>query len=283
MKCVNFDVPFRRHLAAWVEANRKKYGNAEKLEVALDEKMLDLVKEWEETPADWLSGVSPAAYFQQFDNAKLLVDHLHDYVKQRVPIPDLLLERIKMLKDSEPCLAALVQKEGAAMEVRTMALDLLEEIESVALVVYAVSSLAQRTVEEELADHFVSYLKNVRGPERTRVLELALEAYADATAYGKRDLIDVLSIFHADARVYAILEKALVDADEDIALYAAYLGEYSDARALDVLQKTLVLKDVGYLDFIEIRNSIEALGGKYEGEMPNFEGDPQYEAVKLMK
>ena len=39
------------------------------------------------------------------------------------------------------------------------------------------------------------------------------------------------------------------------------------------------LSDIGYVDYIELRNAIESLGGD-PGEERTFYGDPDYEAMR---
>ena len=65
------------------------------------------------------------------------------------------------------------------------------------------------------------------------------------------------------------------------ALYASFLGKLGDARAIDELKPLLNLTDLSYLDYIELRNAVEELGGD-PGEDRTFYGDPDYEAMRNM-
>ena len=59
------------------------------------------------------------------------------------------------------------------------------------------------------------------------------------------------------------------------------MGKLGDCRAIAPLQQLLGLSDLGYMDYIELRNAIEALGGD-PGEERTFYGDPDYEAMRNM-
>ena len=61
------------------------------------------------------------------------------------------------------------------------------------------------------------------------------------------------------------------------ALLAGYLGKLGDDRALPALEKAAKRDDVRYLDFIELRNAIEQLGGTAPER--EFDSDPDYEAL----
>ena len=45
------------------------------------------------------------------------------------------------------------------------------------------------------------------------------------------------------------------------------------------IKELIDLPDVGYVDYIELRNAIETLGGD-PGEERTFYGDPDYEAMR---
>ena len=62
-------------------------------------------------------------------------------------------------------------------------------------------------------------------------------------------------------------------------LYASLLGKLGDERALDALNRALDREEINYLDYIEIRDAIEALGGECAHER-DFNGDPYYETLK---
>ena len=63
------------------------------------------------------------------------------------------------------------------------------------------------------------------------------------------------------------------------ALFASYLAKYGDERALPALQRAAEAPELPYLDFVEIANAMEALGGERPAER-EFAGDPYYESLK---
>ena len=87
--------------------------------------------------------------------------------------------------------------------------------------------------------------------------------------------------FPGDERVYRYLVDKLRNRPEQRALYASFLGKLGDARAIDELKPLLNLTDLSYMDYIELRNAVEELGGD-PGEDRTFYGDPDYEAMRNM-
>ena len=100
---------------------------------------------------------------------------------------------------------------------------------------------------------------------------------------GENDMYiaDVLVYHKGEDKVYKLLEKLFLSGRNN-PLYAAYLGMYEDERALPLLQKKIAQQDLGYVEFLELRNSIERLGGEVDAER-DFSFDPDYTVLKNIK
>ena len=89
MKCIDFDRQFEAYMRAWIEKNGEKYKN--NMDV-IEAMMPEIYMEYLSMPASWLDGESPEAYFEQYDDAAMLVEWMCAYYEQDVPVPDLLLQ-----------------------------------------------------------------------------------------------------------------------------------------------------------------------------------------------
>ena len=107
MERIDFDEHFSDDLNAWVEKNRAKYKRPE----ALEEAAAEYYMVWLQTPAKWLGGVAPGAYFDRCDAGEL-VTLLKDYESAELPVPDPLLTRLEELNQPEPVLALLRDTEA---------------------------------------------------------------------------------------------------------------------------------------------------------------------------
>ena len=106
-------------------------------------------------------------------------------------------------------------------------------------------------------------------------------AFTAADDAGKEALLDVLADFPGDDDVVAYAIRRFEQCPDKRALFAGYLGKLGDERALAPLSDAAESVKVSYIDFIEIRNAIERLGG--EAPVRDFEGDPTYRAVKRLQ
>ena len=273
MKCINFDRAFERYMAEWMKENSEKY--KDDMDV-IEDMMPDVYLEFLKKPADFLDGVAPQDYFEQFDNADMLVNWLCDYIAQGVPVPDLLLERVTALGDpAEKSLLALVARDDLPEETQMTAISLLREMESKAPMQRYIDFIASLEEPSDKGDLCAEALMSMG----ESVVEPILAALSGAGQTGRDIFADVLSNYPGDERIYELMIERFVTRDERRALFASYLAKLGDERAIPMLKEAAQSPDINYLDYVEVVNAIEALGGERPPER-EFAGDPYYESLK---
>jgi hypothetical protein len=272
MKPIDFDARFAETLNTWMEKYRKKFKRSEDMEDAAP----DVYLEWLATPAPWLGGATPGEYFDRYGDARTLVELLTGYVREGVPVPDPLISRIEALGQEEPVLALLRDTE-APCEARMHAVELLRQWDSSAPMVDYLRWQVERVEDEELLENALESLR-LMGAE---VFRPAKAAFLAADEAGREALLDVLADFPADDDTLGFALKQLREKKESRALYAGYLGKLGDDRALEPLLDAAEESALPYVDFIEIRNAIERLGG--EAPVRDFSDDPTYLAVRRLQ
>ena len=273
MKCINFDRAFERYMAEWMKENSEKY--KDDMDVTED-MMPDVYLEFLKKPADFLDGIAPQDYFEQFDNADMLVNWLCDYIAQGVPVPDLLLERVTALGDpAEKSLLALVARDDLPEETQMTAISLLREMESKAPMQRYVDYIASLEEPSDKGDLCAEALMSMG----ESVVEPILAALSGAGQTGRDIFADVLSNYPGDERIYELMIERFVTRDERRALFASYLAKLGDERAIPMLKEAAQSPDINYLDYVEVVNAIEALGGERPPER-EFSGDPYYESLR---
>jgi hypothetical protein len=272
MELFDFDGRFNQTLNAWIEENRKKYRRPEDMEDVAAE----LYETWLSTPADWLGGVAPGEYYRRFDDARALAELLKRHVAEDVPVPDPLTERLAELAD-EDALLSLVRDSSAPCEARMTAIALLRQLESTAPMVDYIRWQVERKEDDDLLDNALESLRCM-GEAVRRPAKIAFTAADDA---GKEALLDVLADYPGDADVADFAIRRFEQCPEKRAMYAGYLGKLDDERAMEPLLAAAESPKVSYIDFIEIRNAIERLGG--EAPVRDFDDDPTYRAVKRLQ
>lgn len=273
MKCINFDRAFERYMAEWIKENSEKY--KDDMDV-IEDMMPDVYLEFLKKPADFLDGVAPQDYFEQFDNTDMLVSWLCDYIAQGVPVPDLLLERVTALGNpAEKSLLALVARDDLPEETQMTAISLLREMESKAPMQRYIDYIASLEEPSDKGDLCAEALMSMG----ESVVEPVLATLSSAGQTGRDIFADVLSNYPGDERIYELMIERFVTRDERRALFASYLAKLGDERAIPMLKEAAQSPDINYLDYVEVVNAIEALGGERPPER-EFSGDPYYESLR---
>ena len=199
MKCINFDRAFERYMAEWIKENSEKY--KDDMDV-IEDMMPDVYLEFLKKPADFLDGVAPQDYFEQFDNADMLVNWLCDYIAQGVPVPDLLLERVTALGNpAEKSLLALVARDDLPEETQMTAISLLREMESKAPMQRYVDYIASLEEPSDKGDLCAEALMSMG----ESVVEPILATLSSAGQTGRDIFADVLSNYPGDERIYELM------------------------------------------------------------------------------
>ena len=276
MKCVNLDKEFRMYLQKWMKANQKKYPTYD----AMEEAMPQVYDGFLETPMALLGGVSPRDYFGAMADAPALVRYMEDYIKQRVPVPDIMLERIAELgPQAEEALMKLLLKERAPKEARLLTIDLLRRIDSIKpMDLYVAWQTARGEGEDEMADLALEAL-DAMGENAVPAMR---KAFDEATNEGREALLGLLSKYPCDDGLVRGALQMLLNREGRIAVLADYLGRMGSQEVLEPLKELAGSDETGYLDYIELRNAIERLGG-IAPERDWDETDPEYTALRALQ
>ena len=112
------------------------------------------------------------------------------------------------------------------------------------------------------------------------VVQPILQNLNQACPAGQEALMEVLSNFPGDDRIFRLAIRLFEEKKERRALFAGYLAKLGDDRALPALISAAQEPGLPYLTFIEVRNAIESLGGVCPER--EYDDDPEYEALRQM-
>lgn len=239
-----------------------------------------LYAEWADKPCAALDGCSPRAWFARLDTPEALVEALTAYARADMEPPELLLDRF--FDVGAVCAApleALARDGGESAALRAQALDLLnglDEARAVRVATDAVLAAQESDAFCELAAEILASRVDADIADRL------LDGYDAAPDFARTLILEALCNFPGDARVYERMLEMLKNRPEQRADAARLLGRYGDARAIEPLKALLDLTDIGYYEYMEVRNAVEALGGEVENER-EFYGDPDYEYLRELE
>ena len=254
MPLINFDEHFADYTAEWMKTHQDEYETVDEMEDDLPRIYMSFLN----TRASWLGMLTPGSYFTQFEDPKVLVDWLRAYCEAEVPVPELLTEQITTV--GRPCekrLLRLLEDEEAPDEARMIAISLLREMESTLPRMLYIRWQLNRNPRDELKDHALESLTEMG----SAVVQPILQNLKDANSAGEEALLEVLSHFPGNEEIFRLALRLFRERKDRRALFAGYLAKLGDDRALPDLMKAAEEEGLSYLEFIEIRNAIETLGG----------------------
>lgn len=270
MQLIDFDERFADYLRVWMAGHEDDFDNADQMEDAVPE----VYQSFLDSPADWLGGIKPGEYFDSFHDAAELIRLMNAYIDRGVSLPDMLLNRLVELGgEAEEALTALLDDDGAGAEKKMLCVTLLRELESILPMERYIAWQYEREDEDELCDNAMESLEEMGETACAAMLD-ALEGASPA---GKEALLVSLSRYPGDDRILEGLLQLIELRPHRLAILAASLGRLGDARALPILNRLAEEEGLRYLDYIELRSAIEALGG--EAPQREFYDDPEYEAL----
>ncbi|MEE1199977.1 MAG: hypothetical protein U0L09_04935 [Christensenellales bacterium] len=273
MRIIDFDEKFFDYARTWMAMHP---GMTEK---QVEQQYNEIMINWLNAPAKWLDGVAPGEYFNRYDNPKDLIKLLEEYDKRDIGLPEALYSRIVCMGES--CTKRLIEiasDEARSESLRATAIALLNDIGTDAprnLYIDLVCNLRKQNELSEMAADILSL------SDPTVVDEL-MDRFENSSEYGQELILDICCNFKGNELVYQRCVEKIKNCPEKRAYYASLLGKLGDDRAVDLLMRFLSLTELTYLDYIEIRNAIEGLGGD-PGEQRTFYGDPDYEAMRNLE
>ena len=272
MKIIDFDAYFTDVLNDWIDKNQGRFKKPDDME----NEVPDVYLRWLNTPADWLDGATPGAYFDQFSDSAELCETLKQYIVEEISVPDPLLDRLADLADAQ-VLLDLAKDKSAPCEARMAAIELLRQIESTLPMVEFIRWQVERDDEDDVLDNALESLRQMGEAVR----KPAKIAFTAADLEGKEALLDVLADYPGDEDVFQFALEQFKTQTDKRGLFAGYLAKLDDDRALEYLLDVAESDDVSYMDFIEIRSAIERLGS--EAPVKDWTNDPTYKAFRRLQ
>lgn len=272
MKIIDFDVKFFEYAQTWMAIHPGL------TEQQVEDHYNEIMLSWLNAPASWLNGETPGTYFNRYDQPKDLMKLMEEYDKRDIGLPEPLYARIVAL--GEACakpLTMIAADDGKPETLRASAIALLRDIGTDAPKEVFVDLVSQCKEPNELSEMAADILDQADAD----VVEELMARYDGAPEYAQMLMLDICCNFPEHPDLLERILSKLRNCPDERAYYASLLEKLGNPAALDTLQQFLTLSDLSYLDYIEIRNAVESLGGD-PGEERTFYGDPDYEAMRTM-
>ncbi len=267
MKFENLDKLFELYVQEAVRKNKEKYSSHE----ALEDDLGMLFNRFENVRIKTLDGKTPKEYAAELREDGEIFDYVSKCLENNIEVTDTICDEVVRAEGATEYLNGLLYENNK--DAKLLAALLLKEID-----------------DEEVEDIFISVLTNDEMPDEVKTVafeylsdgddcvpEKILEIINFVPEKNQGILVEVLSNFKGRKDVFYWLVTMLQRA-EDVPTYAGLLGRYGDAAAIDILKSFASEVDINYVEFVEIRNAVEELGGEMTEEK-DFSDDPYYKYI----
>ncbi len=254
---IDFDSQFNEYMDECADKLLKEGKKPEEIEAVIPE----MYETWAKKAASYFDGMS----------SNELTEMLGAYMDEEIDVPDILMDKISDTAGCEQGVYDLFMQDRSE-ENKILLMSLLSDMDS------------EKPTDE--------YIRIVRRNETCELTEAAAEAlkYASAqekilAAYDEEYDTDVKErlmyvLIYAEPACEGLAQKLseLLDETEHKAIVAGMISHYGDDSCLPALKRAENSDIIGYIDYVEICDAIEALGGETKRER-EFNGDEYYEMV----
>lgn len=267
MKFENLDKLFELYVQEAVRKNKEKYSSHE----ALEDDLGMLFNRFENVRIKTLDGKTPKEYAAELREDGEIFDYVSKCLENNIEVTDTICDEVVRAEGAIEYLNGLLYENNK--DAKLLAALLLKEID-----------------DEEVEDIFISVLTNDEMPDEVKTVafeylsdgdecvpEKILEIINSVPEKNQGILVEVLSNFKGRKDVFYWLVTMLQRA-EDVPTYAGLLGRYGDPAAIDIFKSFASEVDINYVEFVEIRNAVEELGGEMTEEK-DFSDDPYYKYI----
>lgn len=268
---IDFDKMFEEYAMEWFKEHEDDYETAEQME----SDMPDIYERWASSPSHKLGGIAPRAFFDSIEKPQELIGILVGTSEGECNPCSLLMDKIAETPECAPLLAKVIEQKTAGVKLKMLCVNLLTESGSAHPLNIYTDWIKDKTVDADLRELGIEVLCEHADEVKQRLFDMI-----DGADIAQKTVIaEILINAERDERTFKLLSELFAEGD-NIPLYAGYIGKYGDERAAAQLYRAL--DSCNYMEYIEIKNAIERMGGVVD-DVRDFSDDVYYKALKGIK
>ena len=250
---IDIDELFNEYINEFIEENTGKLSVSD-----IEKRISELYAEFCNYKCEELGGLTPIEYLKTFETKELLTV-FKDGITSGESASEFLCEVLATRHDAEDELLKMALSKDEELSVCAVnVLGAMGEEKSLNLFVQVLS-------EKKLPTNVCEVMTEALCSHADKVKESAINAY-NPNGIGAESFEEVFSNMSKDERVFKLLYACFLNNKSNLAINASYLAKYGDERALTVLYSTIKRNDLSIIDYSEIKNAIEKLGGEVEDD-----------------
>lgn len=264
---IDFDLMFEQYLIAFYKENSEIYRIED-----MEDMLPDVYEKWATSSSEQLGGIAPRMFFENITSASELIDILIGTSSDKQNPCSLLLDRIAEIKECGEGLTKIIIGNFSVKQ-KMIAINLMKEIDATHPLKEYINWLKDNEEHKSLKELAIEILCENANDSKENIFEV-LEGSSDDVL--KLTALEILIRADKDERTFNLLME-MFEKGVDRAVTAVYIGKYGDERSVATLYKAL--DTCNYMEYIEIKNAIERMGGIVE-DTRDFSDDLYFDKIK---
>ena len=267
MQYFDLEELFMKSVREKVLSDKEKYSNVK----VIEKELMGMYLDWVQHSNEELDGFTPIEYVKIVDKSGNLFDYIEYMLNTEREVSDIVTDALVKRDDAIELVKKLLQSNDR--NTLKYAFTVMFELDNSLVTDLCIDVIRSKDENQEKIGACYEMLAEDNDEAVDKILSIMYEVDEDTQFI----FADILSNYKNNENIFMWLVTMLYRG-KDLCEVAQMLGRYGDNKAVNMINSFVLDKDLNYMEFIELRNAVERLGGEFEYEK-DFSEDEYYKKI----
>ncbi len=267
MQYFDLEELFMKSVREKVLSDKEKYSNVK----VIEKELMGMYLDWVQHSNEELDGFTPIEYVKIVDKSGNLFDYIEYMLNTEREVSDIVTDALVKRDDAIELVKKLLQSNDR--NTLKYAFTVMFELDNSLVTDLCIDIIRSKDDNQEKIGACYEMLAEDNDEAAEKILSIMYEVDEDTQFI----FADILSNYKNNENIFMWLVTMLYRG-KDLCEVAQMLGRYGDNKAVNMINSFVLDKDLNYMEFIELRNAVERLGGEFEYEK-DFSEDEYYKKI----
>lgn len=267
MQYFDLEELFMKSIREKVLSDKEKYSNVK----VIEKELMGMYLDWVQHSNEELDGFTPIEYVKIVDKSGNLFDYIEYMLNTEREVSDIVTDALVKRDDAIELVKKLLQSNDR--NTLKYAFTVMFELDNSLVTDLCIDIIRSKDDNQEKIGACYEMLAEDNDEAAEKILSIMYEVDEDTQFI----FADILSNYKNNENIFMWLVTMLYRG-KDLCEVAQMLGRYGDNKAVNMINSFVLDKDLNYMEFIELRNAVERLGGEFEYEK-DFSEDEYYKKI----
>lgn len=267
MQYFDLEELFMKSIREKVLSDKEKYSNVK----VIEKELMGMYLDWVQHSNEELDGFTPIEYVKIVDKSGNLFDYIEYMLNTEREVSDIVTDALVKRDDAIELVKKLLQSNDR--NTLKYAFTVMFELDNSLVTDLCIDIIRSKDDNQEKIGACYEMLAEDNDEAVDKILSIMYEVDEDTQFI----FADILSNYKNNENIFMWLVTMLYRG-KDLCEVAQMLGRYGDNKAVNMINSFVLDKDLNYMEFIELRNAVERLGGEFEYEK-DFSEDEYYKKI----